>query len=99
MVFLTEDDRLGHRPLADVLVSEAQQAGLAGATVWRATEGFGRSGHLRTTRFPDVARGLPLVFEVVDRPDKVAAFVPTVRELAPDALVTTEPVTVGERAG
>jgi hypothetical protein len=97
MVFLTEDDRLGHRPLADVLVERAQEAGLAGATVWRGIEGFGRSGHLRTTRFPDVARGLPLVVEVVDRPDKVASFVPVVRELAPHALVTTETVTVDPR--
>jgi PII-like signaling protein len=97
MVFLTEDDRLGHRPLADALVEHAQEAGLAGATVWRGIEGFGRSGHLRTTRFPDVARGRPLVVEVVDRPDKVASFVPTVRELAPDALLTTEAVTVDPR--
>jgi PII-like signaling protein len=39
------------------------------------------------------------VFEVVDRPEKVETFVATVCELAPDALVTTEPVTVGGRAG
>ena len=98
MVFLTEDDRLGHRPVADVLVERAQHAGLAGATVWRGMEGFGRSGHLRTTRFPDLARGLPLVFEVVDAPDKVESFVPTVRELVPDALVTTEAVRVARHS-
>lgn len=97
MVFLSEDDRLGHRPVADVLVERAQQSGLAGATVWRGTEGFGRRGHLRTARFPDVARGLPLVFEVVDRPDKVEAFVASVREVAPDALITTETVHLSPR--
>jgi PII-like signaling protein len=99
MVFLTEDDRLGHQAVADVLVERAQDSGMAGATVWRGAEGFGRSRHLRTIRFPDVARGLPLVFEVVDRPEKVDAFVAVVGEVAPDALVTTEPVHMGTRPG
>jgi PII-like signaling protein len=67
---------------------------MAGATVWRGVEGFGRSGHLRTVRFPDVSRGLPLAVEIVDLTERVDAFVPIVADLAPGSLVTREEVSL-----
>jgi uncharacterized protein len=92
MVFLTEDDRIDHHSVAEVLMGRARDAGLAGATVWKGSEGFGPSGHLRAERLPDLARGLPLVVEVIDVEYRIASFLPIVRELAAGALVTTEVV-------
>lgn len=97
LVYTTEDDRVGHRPVSEVLVERARQQGLRGATVWRGIEGFRSGGELRTTRFPDTARGLPLVVEIVDRPAQVEAFLAVVAELAPGSLATTEPVRVAGR--
>ncbi|MDA8292287.1 MAG: DUF190 domain-containing protein [Actinomycetota bacterium] len=94
MVFLTEDDRVAHRSVAEELLLRAHDAGLAGATIWRGIEGFGATGRLRAARLPDLARGLPLVFEVIDEVGSVEAFLPAVRELASGALVTTETVHV-----
>lgn len=94
LIFLSEDDRVGHREVADLLLERAHERGLAGATVWRGIEGFGATGHLRAARLPDLARGLPLVVEVIDDEAAVDAFLPVVRELAQGALVTTEAVTV-----
>ena len=91
-VYSTEDDRVGHRSAAEALLEAAREDGLAGATVWRASEGYGRSGVLHTTRFPDAARGLPLVVEIVDEADKVSAFLSVVAELLPGALTTVEAV-------
>ena len=96
-VYSTEDDRVGHRSAAQALVERAREDGLAGATVWRASEGIGRSGTLRTSRFPDTARGLPLVVEIVDRAERVTAFLAVVAELAPHALTTIEPVQLARR--
>jgi uncharacterized protein len=92
MIFLTEDDRVGPRSTHDALLQRAREDGMAGATVWRAIEGFGRSGRVRAARFPDVARGLPLVVELIDDEERIESFLPVVAELAPNALVTTEPV-------
>lgn len=92
MVFLTEDDRAAHRETCDVLVDRAREEGLAGATVWRGIEGFGRSGRVRTSRFPDTAPGLPLAVEFIDRDDQIDDFLPIIHELAPGALVTSERV-------
>jgi PII-like signaling protein len=93
-IFLTEDDRAGHRALHEALVEEAHRHGMAGATVWRGVEGFGRSGHLRTARFPDVARGFPVMVELIDVPERIDAFVAVVAELAPGSLVTRQEVTL-----
>lgn len=97
MVFLTEDDRSSRRPLYQALLDRAREDGLAGATVWRGVEGFGPSGRLRTTRFPDMATGLPLAVEVIDVAERIDAFVSGVKELAPGALVTREPVQMARR--
>lgn len=94
MVFLTEDDRVDHRSAADVLLRRAHDLGLSGATVWRGVEGFGRSGHVRAARLPDLARGLPLLLDVIDREAAIESFIPAIGEVVPDALVVTQPVRV-----
>jgi hypothetical protein len=96
MVFLTEDDRRGHHSLAEFLLKRAREEGLAGATIWRCAEGFGPRGHLRAERLPDLARGLPLVLEVIDEVDRIEQFIPVVREFADGALVTLEPVRIAQ---
>jgi PII-like signaling protein len=92
MIFLSEDDRLGHHGLHQAIIDRARDDGMAGATVWRGIEGFGASGHVRTMRFPDATTGLPLAVEMFDSPDRIEAFLPVVRELAPGSLVTREEI-------
>jgi uncharacterized protein len=92
MVFLSEDDRVGHRGLHEALLERAREDGMAGATVWRGVEGFGSSGRLRTGRFPDASTGLPLVVELIDTPERIESFVSVVKRLAPGSLVTRESV-------
>ena len=92
MVFLSEDDRVAHHGLHEALLNRAREDGLAGATVWRGIEGFGASGRFRTARFPDAATGLPLALELIDAPERIEAFLPVVRELAPGCFVTREQV-------
>lgn len=90
IVFLTEDDRSGHRSAADVLSELAGTAELCAASIWPGTEGFGATGHLRAERLPDLARGLPVLFVLEGPLDKLTAFIPLVREIAPGALATLE---------
>jgi uncharacterized protein len=97
MVYLSEDDRLAHRGLHEALLERAREDGMAGATVWRAIEGFGASGRLRTTRFPDMTTGLPLAFELIDTAERVDAFATLVKRLAPGSLVTMERVRMARR--
>ncbi len=92
MIFLSEDDRVGHHGLHESLLDRAREDGMAGATVWRGIEGFGASGHVRTAQSPDAIIGLPLALEVIDVPERIEAFLSVVGELAPRSFVTREQV-------
>jgi PII-like signaling protein len=91
-IFLSEDDHVGRSSSAELLLESAKSAGLAGATIWRGIEGFGRQGHLRSARLPDLGRGLPLLVEAIDIDERITAFLEVVSQLVPGALVTLEGV-------
>lgn len=99
MVFLTEDDRIGHRGVHEAIVQRAREEGMAGASVWRGIEGYGASGRIRAARFPDAAAGLPVVVELIDAPERVDAFLRVVHDLAPGCLVTRDEVTMTRFGG
>lgn len=92
MVFLSEDDRLQHRGLHEVVVERARDAGLDGATVWRGIEGFGPGGHVRTSRFLDANTGMPMVVELIGDPASIESFLDELHQLVPGSLVTREEI-------
>jgi hypothetical protein len=97
-VFIGESDKLGHLPLYEVIVKEARQAGLAGATVLKGVLGYGATRHIRTTKILDLSADLSMVVEIVDEEAKVASFHQRLSELFEEAncggLVTLENIRV-----
>ena len=43
--------------------------------------GYGASDHIRTSKLLDLSGNMPLVVEIVDRPDRIEAFRPVIAEL------------------
>ena len=93
-VFVGESDRHGHRPLYEVIVLKAREAGLAGATVLRGVMGFGRHSFIHTTKILPLSEDLPMVVEIVDSQEKIEGFLPALDEMISDGLVTLERVKV-----
>jgi PII-like signaling protein len=93
-IYIGESDHSGHRPLYEVIVLKAREAGLAGATVLRGAMGFGASSHLHTAKILRLSIDLPLIIEIVDSEDKINAFLPQVQDLIGGGLVTLEKVRV-----
>jgi PII-like signaling protein len=93
-IFIGEDDKADRKPLYEAIVLKAREMGLAGATVLRGPMGFGHSSHLHTTKILRLSQDLPLVIEIVDREDKIDAFVDAIGPMMGSALVTTEKVKV-----
>ena len=93
-IFVGEDDRWERRPLYEEIVRIAREMKMAGATVVRGVEGFGRSSHLHTARILRLSEDLPLVIEIVDTPDKVEALLERVDGMITGGIVTIEPVEV-----
>lgn len=73
-IFIGESDKIGHHPLHEVIVKEAREAGLAGATVLKGVMGFGATARIRTTKILDLSADLSIVIEIVDEEVKIASF-------------------------
>ncbi|MEJ2383309.1 MAG: DUF190 domain-containing protein [Xanthomonadales bacterium] len=80
-IYVGESDHLGHLPLYEAIVKRARDEGLAGATVLKGVLGYGASDHIRTSKLLDLSGNMPLVVEIVDRPDRIEAFRPVIAEL------------------
>jgi PII-like signaling protein len=93
-VLVKEDDQWHHRPLYTEIVHRAHQAGLAGASVFRGIEGYGRSSQIHTTRILSLAEDLPCSIVIVDTDEKIRAFLPQLDELVSEGLVMVDPVEV-----
>jgi hypothetical protein len=93
-IFLSESDRHEGRPLYEWLVQEAKATGLAGATVFRAIEGYGAHSQIHTAKMLDLSSVLPVVVEIVDELEKIEKFLPTVNEVVKEGLATVEKVQI-----
>ncbi|MFQ6757117.1 MAG: DUF190 domain-containing protein [Deltaproteobacteria bacterium] len=93
-IFIGETSKLGQRPLYELIVEEARKRGLAGATVTRGIMGFGRNSRIHTAKILRLSEDLPLVIEIVDSPERIAAFLPELDAMIGEGMVTLEKVRV-----
>ncbi|HAL92351.1 MAG TPA: hypothetical protein DCM68_04930 [Verrucomicrobia bacterium] len=80
-IFIGESDKIRHLPLYEVVVREAKSAGLAGATAWRGLMGYGPTSQIRTAKILDLSADLPIIVEITDEEEKIAAFLPVLDRL------------------
>ena len=94
-IYLGERDKSAEgRPLAEAIVHQAHQRGLAGATVFKGISGFGANSRVHTAKILRLSEDLPLLVEIVDLPDRIAAFIPWLEDVIGEGLVTLEDVRV-----
>ncbi len=93
-IFIGDNDRHGHRPLYEAIVLKAREMHLAGATVLKSPMGFGSQSRIHTAKILQLSTDLPMVIEIVDRPEKIEAFLPALKEMMNGGLVTLESVKV-----
>ena len=95
-IVVGEQDRAGHgrHSLATEIVHMAHAAGIAGATVVRGVEGYGKSNHIHTTRILSLSDDLPLIVTIIDTAEAVERFVEQVLPLVGGGLVTVEDIEV-----
>lgn len=99
-LYIGEADRWHGRPLSDAIVLRLRELGIAGATVVRGVEGYGRNAHLHTAKILRLSEDLPIVIDVVDREARIREVLPELDAMVGDGLITLEPVeVVAYRAG
>ncbi|MCL4693450.1 MAG: DUF190 domain-containing protein [Candidatus Hydrogenedentes bacterium] len=93
-IYIGESDKSGHRPLYEVIVTEARKRGMAGATVLRGMMGFGKNSRMHTTKILRLSEDLPLVIDIVDSRERVQEFLPELNAMVTNGLVTVENIQV-----
>ena len=98
-IFIGDSDRWHHKPLSAEIVHRAHVAGLAGASVFHGSEGYGASSIVHTSRLLSMSEDLPLAIIIVDAPDKIRGFLPQLDELIVEGLVILDEVSVIKYVG
>jgi len=93
-IFIGESDTWHGAPLYQAIVRRLREEGFAGATVLRGIEGFGAHSRIHTARILQLSADLPIIVEVVDRPERIERALPIIDEMVREGLVTLEDVDV-----
>ncbi len=93
-IYIGESYQYDGKPLHEAIVQEAQKRGMAGGTVLRGITGFGANSRLQTTKILRLSEDLPIVVEIVDKPERIADFLPVLDNMMGKGLVTLEPIRV-----
>ncbi|MCE5268792.1 MAG: DUF190 domain-containing protein [Planctomycetaceae bacterium] len=89
-IFIGESDRCHGKPLYEAIVLRARERGMAGATVLRGIMGFGADSRMHTAKVLRLSEDLPIIVEIVDTPDRIAALLPELDAMMDEGLVTLE---------
>jgi len=93
-IFIGESDKHGHQPLYEAIVQLARKKGLAGATVLRGVMGFGAHSRMHTTKILRLSEDLPIIIEIVDKPERIADLLEDIDGMIDEGLVTLERIRV-----
>jgi uncharacterized protein len=89
-IFIGEGNRHEGRPLYEWIVLQAKKMGLAGATVLRGIMGYGANSRIHTSKIMRLSEDMPIIIEIVDTPEKLAAFLSDIDTVICEGLATLE---------
>jgi len=89
-IFINENSHYKGRNLLEFIIEEAKKQNLAGATAFRGVMGYQSGTKIQTATILRLSENMPIVIEIVDTEVKIQAFLPFLKEVVQDGLVTTE---------
>jgi CBS-domain-containing membrane protein/PII-like signaling protein len=89
-IYISESDRWRGKPLDAALLETLKTHGLAGATAYRGIAGFGAHTQIHTAAIEVLSFDLPIIIEVIDTPEKIAAILETIYPMVREGLITSE---------
>lgn len=93
-IYVLESDRWQGQPLYEAIVQSARSFGVAGTTVLRGIEGFGRSRRPHTTRIFRLSFDLPVVVEIADTERRTEELSAKLGPMVETKFVTWERLTI-----
>jgi len=93
-IYIGDSDRWHGQPLYTAIVHRAHKEGLAGATVLHGVEGYGATSRIHTARILRLSEDLPVIIDIVDKEERINAFLPILDEMVTEGLVILHDVEV-----
>lgn len=89
-----EDDKWKGQPLYKAIVEKCREMDIAGATVYRGTEGYGASTLIRRSHLFSISRDAPVMVSVVDSEENIRKLIPILDEMVNEGLIAMSDVDV-----
>jgi uncharacterized protein len=93
-IFIDESARYEGTLLSSWIVRQAQKMGLAGACVFRGSEGLGINGSIQTIKILDLSCKLPTVVIIFDIREKIANFLPLIEDKVKEGVILSQQVSI-----
>jgi len=93
-IYVSEDARYKKHNLYNAVVFKLKEMGIAGVTVTRGIEGYGKDRALHTTHILDLSSSLPIIIEVVDTAQQIEKAIPVVKAMVNEGLILVTDVNV-----
>jgi PII-like signaling protein len=91
-ILIGEAQRHDGKPLYEAIVLKAREMNLAGATVLRGGMGYGHSHKVHSAKILQLSDDLPLLIEIIDTKEQIAAFLPVLDGLMTKGTVALEDI-------
>lgn len=89
-IHISESDRYQGKPLYEAILAKCRESKVAGATVFRGTEGYGETAAMHRGHLVHSDR--PIVISIVDRAENIRRLIPTLAEMMDTGLMATSAV-------
>jgi PII-like signaling protein len=93
-IYISEDSMYKGHSLYHALVIKLKEMGMAGVTVTRGIEGYGKGKRITTARIIELSASLPIIVEVVDLAERIESAIPVVEGMVNEGLIMVTDVDV-----
>lgn len=93
-IYISENAMYHGHNLYHALVLKLREMGMAGVTVTRGIEGYGKDRRLQSVRILDVSSDLPIIVETVDLPERIESAIPVIEKMVNEGLIMITDVNV-----
>ncbi|HMK56977.1 MAG TPA: DUF190 domain-containing protein [Dissulfurispiraceae bacterium] len=86
-IYVDETDKLGGKPVYEVLMDIFYKKEIAGVSVFRGIAGYGSDGVFHTSKLLELSTSLPVKLEATDSAEKIDGIMPHVLDIVEKGLV------------
>ena len=93
-IYVSEDSKYKGHNLYNAVVFKLKEMGIAGVTVTRGIEGYGKGKAIHTTRILELSSSLPIIIEAADTADQIEKAIPAMEEMVEEGLILVADIEV-----